>query len=130
MKQLVMAALTAAALLTMLLSGCGTKVQTYSEPGQTINTGVNREFTIALGSNPTTGYGWQPAYDTNALNLLGKTYKPQDNTGKQLVGAGGTEYFNFKALNKGETKVTLAYRRPWEQPTPQDKTVVFTVDVK
>jgi inhibitor of cysteine peptidase len=129
MKKLLMVALVGVALLTMVLSGCSTEAKAFTEPGQVINAGVNQEFTIALGSNITTGYSWQPAYDANALNLLEKKYKEQDNTGKQIVGASGTEYFNFKTLSKGETKVTFTYRRPWEQPSAQDQTLVFTINV-
>ena len=130
MKKLLMVALAGLALLTFTLSGCSTKVKAFSEPSQVVNIGGNKEFSIALGSNISTGYSWQVAYDSKALNLVEKTYKEQDNTGKQIVGASGTEYFSFKALNKGETKVTFTYRRPWEQPSAQDQTLVFTINVK
>jgi len=130
MKKLLTVAIAGLALLTIVLSGCSTEVKAFTEPGQVVNTGVNKEFSIALGSNITTGYSWQVAYDSNALNLVEKTYKEQDNTGKQIVGASGTEYFKFKALNNGETKVTFTYRRPWEQPSAQDQTLVFTINVK
>jgi inhibitor of cysteine peptidase len=130
MKKLIMVALVSVALLTMVLSGCATSAKAFTEPSQIINTGVNQEFTIALGSNISTGYSWQAAYDEKALTLVEKTYKEQDNTGKQIVGAAGTEYFNFKSLSKGETKVTFTYRRPWEQPSARDQTLVFTINVK
>jgi inhibitor of cysteine peptidase len=130
MKRLLMVSLAGAALLTLVLSGCSTEAKAFTEPTQTINTGVNQEFTIALGSNITTGYSWQPAYDENALNLVEKTYEEQDNTGKQIVGTSGTEYFKFTALKKGGTTVTFTYKRPWEQPSTQDQTLVFTINVK
>ena len=124
-----MLALISVVLLTVVLSGCGTAAKVFTEPSQTINTGVNKEFTIALGSNISTGYSWQAAYDEKALTLVEKTYKEQDNTGEQIVGADGTEYFKFKPLSKGETKVTFTYRRPWEQPSAQDQTLVFTINI-
>jgi len=130
MKKIIMVALVSVMLLTVVLSGCTTAAKAFTEPSQIINTGVNEEFTIALGSNIGTGYSWQAAYDEKALTLVEKTYKEQDNTGKQIVGAGGTEYFTFKALSKGETQVTFTYHRPWEQPSAQDQTVVFTINVK
>jgi inhibitor of cysteine peptidase len=129
-KKLLMVALAGVLLLAVVLSGCGTAAKAFNEPNQVINTGVNQEFTIALDSNITTGYSWQPVYDANALNLVEQTYKEQDNTGKQIVGAAGTEYFKFKSLSKGETKVTFTYRRPWEQPSAEDQTLVFTINVK
>ena len=130
MKKSIIVALVSIVLLTVVLSGCGTAVKEFTEPSQIINTGVNQEFTIALGSNISTGYSWQATYDEKALTLVEKTYKEQETTGKQIVGAAGTEYFKFKSLSKGETKVTFTYRRPWEQPSAQDQTLVFTITVK
>jgi predicted secreted protein len=130
MKKLLVVVLACVALLTVVLSGCTGSAKAFTESSQVINTGVNQEITIALGSNITTGYSWQPDYDTNALNLVETTYKEQDNTGKQIVGASGTEYFTFKALVKGETEVTFTYQRPWEQASAQDQTMVFTINVK
>jgi predicted secreted protein len=72
----------------------------------------------------------QTVYDEKALTLVEQTYKEQDNTGEQIVGADGTEYFTFKSLSKGETEVTFTYGRPWEEPSAQDQTLVFTVNVK
>jgi inhibitor of cysteine peptidase len=130
MKKLILVALVSVLLVTVVLSGCTTSAKAFTEPSKIINTGVNQEFTIALGSNISTGYSWQVAFDEKALTLVEKTYKEQDNTGKQIVGAAGTEYFKFKSLSKGETKVTFTYKRPWEQPSAQDQTLVFTINVK
>jgi inhibitor of cysteine peptidase len=130
MKRLIAASLAVIVLLAAILSGCSSGVQAYTESGQVVNTEVNQEITIALGSNLTTGYGWQEAYDNAALNLIKKDYKTDDKTGKQLVGSGGTEFFVFKALKKGETKINFTYRRPWETPSPQDQQQVFTINIK
>lgn len=125
MKKLLILMLIAAALVAV---GCVGVAETYDDPGQTINIGVNQEFIIALGSNQTTGYGWQESHDQSMLELLEKVYKEQAQEG--VVGAGGVEYFRFKALKAGETEITLTYQRPWEEPTSQDLTKIFTVDVK
>jgi inhibitor of cysteine peptidase len=130
MKKLLVVVLASVVLLPMVSSGCIGSAKAFTESSEVINTGVNQEFKIALGSNISTGYSWQPNYDTNALNLVDKTYQEQDNTGKQIVGASGTEYFTFKALAKGETEVTFTYQRPWEQASAQDQIMVFTINVK
>jgi inhibitor of cysteine peptidase len=130
MKKYLAAVLAVVALLSIALSGCSTEAKIYADSGRGINTGVNQEFTIALGSNITTGYSWQPIYDANVLALVNKEYKADDKTGRQVVGSGGTEYFHFKALKKGETKINFVYYRPWETPTPQDQSQTFTIDVK
>ena len=113
-----------------LLAGCVGEVKTYTDSGQTISIGANQEFVIALGSNPTTGYGWQESHDETMLELVERTYKPGKEAKQGLVGAGGVEYFRFKALKTGETEITMVYKRPWEEPTPQDVTKVFTVSIR
>jgi inhibitor of cysteine peptidase len=113
-------------LATFLVAGCVT-VETYTDEGQGIDTGVNQQFFIALGSNPTTGYSWQASYDETMLELVGgeSTYK-EPKSG--LVGAGGVEYFHFKALQIGKTEITLVYKRAWEETGIAQK--VFAVHIR
>ena len=111
-----------------LAAGCVGEVRTYSDSGQTISIGVNHEFVIALGSNPTTGYSWQESYDETVLELVEKTYAPGEKAKQGVVGAGGVEYFRFKVLKTGKTEITLVYKRPWEEETIDQK--VFTVIVR
>ena len=113
---------------SFLLAGCGGEVQTYADPGQKIDVGVNEEFVIVLESNPTTGYDWQESHDENMLKLVGSEYKMGKEAEQGLVGAGGVDYFRFKALNKGETEVTMTYKRLWEEESLEQK--VFIVDIK
>ncbi len=110
-----------------LTAGCA-GTETYTDPGQTISTGVNQQFNIVLESNPTTGYSWQESYDDTMLELVAKTYEPGEGAQQGLVGAGGTEHFRFKALKAGETEITLTYKRPWEEESLEQK--VFKVGIK
>jgi len=113
------------------LSGCVEEVKTYIDSGQTIDIGVDQEFVIALGANPTTGYGWLETYDETMLEMVGeKTYEPGKEAKEGAVGAGGVEYFRFKALKTGETEISLIYKRPQDTPTPQHVTKVFTINIK
>ncbi len=117
---------TAAVLTICLVTGC-VGVKTYDDEGQPIDIGVGQEFIIALGSNPTTGYGWQGSYDETMLELVEKTYEEQAEE-EDAVGAGGIEYFRFRALEEGETEVTLVYERTWEEEILVQK--VFTVNIE
>jgi inhibitor of cysteine peptidase len=125
--------LVAAVVLTLgLVAGCG-GIKTYTDSGQEINIGVGQEFIIALGSNPTTGYSWQASYDESLLELIPgpngqSTYEPGE-TGKNVVGAGGIEYFHFKALKFGETEITLVYAQHWEGGNTGE-IKVFTINIK
>ena len=123
---------TVAMMAAFMLAGCVGEVKTHTDSGQTIDIGINQEFVIALGSNPTTGYNWQVSHDETMLELIGgeSTYEPGKEAEQGLVGAGGIEYFRFKALETGETEITLVYQRPWEEPTPQAETKVFTASIR
>ena len=111
----------------LLVTGC-TGVKTYTDSGQAINIGTNQEFIIALDSNPTTGYSWQASYDESMLELVGKSYEMGEQAKQGAVGAGGVEYFQFKAVKAGNTEITLDYQRSWEEQSTDQK--VFTVNMK
>jgi inhibitor of cysteine peptidase len=123
-KKLLILMLIAAALT---VAGCIGVAKTYDDPGQTIDIGIKQEFVIALGSNPTTGYSWQESHDQTMLELKEKSYKEEAKEG--VVGAGGIEYFRFKALKKGQTEITMTYEQPWEGGG-SGETKVFTVNIK
>ncbi|MFC1915034.1 protease inhibitor I42 family protein [Chloroflexota bacterium] len=110
-----------------LLAGCVDEVETYTDSGQAINIGINQEFIIALAANPTTGYSWQASYDQSRLELISGTYQASKEAERGTVGAGGVEYFRFKALKAGEAEVTMVYKRPWEEDFLEQ--TVFTVNV-
>lgn len=77
---------------------------------------IGKTFFISLKSNPSTGYSWQPEFDGEYLELVKSTFVSDTNPdGPPLVGAGGIEIFEFLALEQGQTKVTMLYKRVWEQ---------------
>ena len=103
------------------------QVKKYTSPAQGIEAAVSGQFTIVLESNPTTGYKWEPGFDSSLLKVTKSDYKQSDaKTG--LVGAGGKEYFTFEALKKGDTKITMTYKRSWETGSADQK--VFSVSIK
>ena len=126
MKEL-MAIFLLAAVIGSLVAGCCPTAKAYSDPSQAISVDVGQEFVMALDSNPTTGYTWQEKFDASFLELVDSIYEPSSQTKRGLVGAGGTQSFKFKALQKGKTSVTLVYQRPWEKEPLEEK--VFTVNV-
>jgi inhibitor of cysteine peptidase len=125
-KKLLILMLIAAALT---VAGCIGVAETYTDPGQMVNIGAKQEFIIALGSNPTTGYSWQASYDETKLELVGGKSEYKEEATEGVVGAGGIEYFRFKALKAGLTEITLTYEQPWEGGETGE-TKVFTVNVK
>ena len=128
MKKLVIL-LVASILVVSLIGGCGggAGATCIIDPMETISTNVGQEFVIALDSNPTTGYNWEEHHDDSLLSLVDDEYKP-DEKAAGLVGAGGTQYFQFKALKTGETIIIVTYKRSWEEGYAEQK--VFNVDIK
>ena len=82
----------------------------FDDPAQVIRVGVGQTFAIGLAGNPTTGYTWQAEVDDAYLQPLGWEFEPRG----QGVGAGGQEVMQFRALQAGETKIRLRYKRPWQ----------------
>ncbi len=101
----------------------------YSEPAKPISVAPGDNFTIALESNPTTGFLWELAgkLDPSVVKFSGSTYVSSKS---DLNGAPGKEVWTFTAVNRGTTTIPMKYSRPWEKNEPPVKTAVFTVVVR
>ena len=108
-------------LVLALFSGCGTHGTqiTDADNGKQINVKSGDLVTLTLVSNPTTGYSWQVMdIDKTILAQNGESEYKQAPGSEGLVGAGGTETFQFKVVGSGETTLKLGYMRPWESTPP------------
>ena len=115
-------------LLGGLVAGCTSgPPKEYTDANQTIEIGVGEKFIIALESNPTTGYGWETAFDSSYLEQVDSKYTATQ-TKSAMVGSGGTQRFTFEGLKAGTTEPTLTYKRSWEQDFAKQHT--FTVHIK
>jgi inhibitor of cysteine peptidase len=111
----------------LLMAGCDGEVKTYIDAGKPIAVKAGQEFIIAVDSNPTTGYVWQEMHDVTMVSLEEDRYEP-DEKAEGLAGAGGTQYYRYKALKQGDTEVILVYVRPWEPETAKEN--VFKVTIR
>lgn len=132
MKRLMVILVLAAVISTLLTACSSAEPKVYSDPTQTISADVGQEFIIALkDQSGSTGYSWREEFDESFLKLVGSGYEspPEPKRGEPpLVGAPGTRSFQFKALKKGETKVTMVCKQPWEGGGVGE-TKVFTVSI-
>jgi inhibitor of cysteine peptidase len=83
-----------------------------ADSGKDIALRVGDHLVIALGENPTTGYGW--AIDRGAASVLGDAsalFHPPPVT---AAGGGGVRQFAFNAENPGEGELRLKLWRDWE----------------
>ena len=113
-------------------SVCGIELLVYrlfdeESDGQTIALREGDLLLIALLGNPTTGYEWEIEEEPDGdilERIQGLDYHPDSD----LMGAGGTFYFRYRAVTAGHGILTFSYRRPWEAG-PAEKTIVLTIFV-
>ena len=110
MKKMVMIALA----LALLLAACGKE------------TPAPQTVSIALDSNPTTGFSWQAA-QSEELFKIESSYAVKDHP-EGMVGVGGTETFTLTPLKAGKTEVTFTYARAWGGGEQADQ-VVYTFEI-
>jgi inhibitor of cysteine peptidase len=101
--------------LASLLSACGpgggAPIElTASDSGSIVQAKVGDQIVISLEANPTTGYSWQlqSGLDDAVVSFVKEEYQ-QGATASGLVGAGGTDRIEFKAVGAGTTTISLAY---------------------
>jgi predicted secreted protein len=124
-------AVLAIAACVLLLSSCGgddaaSSTFTTDDFGTTQPLTVGQVAVLALPSNPSTGAGWHRAWTPEAsLELMNEYYAPDPQGG---VGAGGTQYFVFKAQQPGIVAVTVQYGQWWQGgQTQAPHTITFII---
>ena len=86
-----------------------------------------KEFSITLDTNPSTGYSWVPLFDAKFLELRDRSFKPNNKESKRL-GSSSKEVFTFSPIQRGNTTITLTYKREWEENGIQ--TTNFEIKIK
>ena len=70
-------------------------------------------LSLALRSNPSTGYEWNYSAPLGDVELLDHEFL-EDNSYIEAVGVGGNDYYEFKINQKGLSILEFDYSRPWE----------------
>jgi inhibitor of cysteine peptidase len=86
-------------------------------------------LTVYLPSNPTTGYEWLLEEELHAryAQLISNTYEA---TQTNVMGAGGTSVWTFKALNEGIVTAELNYLRSWEKDIAPVYSLMLQLQIK
>jgi len=99
-----------------------------------ISVAAGDSLTVTLCSNATTGFQWSESAQVSDQAVLKQTahelIAPEEGDGPPLVGAAGQEVWTFKALQKGQSTVSMEYGRPWEGGEKGEWTFTLTVVVK
>ena len=90
---------------------------------------VGQQLTVALKSNPTTGYRWEMTkpVDNAILKMDGYKFEAPDGA---MLGKSGKEVWKFRALSAGKTTLYFQYVRPWEKDAKPQKVRVIHVNVR
>jgi len=90
-------------------------------------------LTVALCSNPTTGFLWSEEAqisDKGVLNQGQHEFVGPESEPPPPPGTPGQEVWTFNALKEGTSTVSMEYSRPWEGGEKAAWTFVLTVVVK
>lgn len=93
---------------------CHPQKQIENISNEKINARVGESFSISLPTHPGTGFTWEikTIDDTTMVRFIKKEYIE---IGDESYDIPGNDYFEFKALQKGQSKITLWYIRPWKK---------------
>jgi predicted secreted protein len=104
---------------------------TFAEPVL----GNEKQITIELDGNRTTGYSWTYTMEPDGIvREISSEYRVKPETGEasaatdgRATGRGGVFVFTFESLKAGTTKLHFEYVRPWER-TQADTAPVLKKD--
>ncbi|MFJ9366544.1 protease inhibitor I42 family protein [Nocardia sp. NPDC101769] len=98
--------------------------------GKDVSLAVGQGLIITLEANPTTGYAWElGGLDQNVVKQNGSPEYEQDPKPSGMVGVGGRSVANFVAVAAGSTRLSLEYKRAWEQGVEPAKTFTLNLTV-
>jgi predicted secreted protein len=116
----------------------GSPVLKDADSGKTVTVEKGKDITVALSSNPTTGYKWKVTSTDRSFGYPSPAEGTFAGAGRNgPVGSGGTQTFVWKTgspfLEAGGAahQVTLEYRRSFESDdVPAARTFKFKVKIK
>ena len=131
-------------LIVLVLSACvksqGPAVEVSCENFEAANhiaqqaeVSVGGLLTVALCSNPTTGFQWEEAKISDQTVLEETSHRlvsPGEDQAGPRVGGAGYQEWTFTALQAGQSVVSIASSRPWEGGEKGIWTFDLTVVVK
>jgi predicted secreted protein len=90
------------------------------------------DITVALCSNPSTGFAWEEPQlaDTSVIRLVDRSYQAPGGATLPVVGAAGGEVMTFHAVAAGTTTVSARYSQPWAGGTAGKWTYRLSITVR
>lgn len=69
------------------------------------------EIVLRLPGAPATGFTWEPRSVSPGIELVGRSYEPDD---RNSVGGPGTQIFRVRITAGGTYDLVFELKRPWE----------------
>jgi predicted secreted protein len=88
---------------------------------------INDTIIIMLDGNATTGYQWK--LDSMDEKLIQNTNSGFVKNGTTVPGAAGQQFFAFKPVQTGSSKISLTYARNWQDDASVSKKFQVGVEV-
>jgi len=87
------------------------------------------QLVLYIPANATTGFQWvlKDDFEERFVQLIASEYQAPDS---ELMGAGGTALWSFKANEEGVTTLAFEYLRPWEEDVDPAIVLLIQVHVK
>ncbi len=124
-------ALTCAGVFAALLPGCSLLpvILDMSDNGAVRSIEVGDTLEIRLEGNASTGYQWvrvEPtSFGDGPLEIVEEgTYRPED---PGVCGGPGVFTYRYRAVVSGTATLSFVYRRPWEDETIDEYSVITWV---
>jgi len=90
--------------------------------------GLNKSSTtVELYTNPASGYSWEYSFDETGILVLTKSYYIPDSSAI-LSGGGGTQNFNFSAVESGTVNITFRYVNKIDGSVASEYVYTYIVD--
>ena len=105
-----------------MMCACGSS---FALAGSALSVTVGQTFDIELETNPSTGYSWNPVFQSDYLALKSRKVEPRPG---KLLGAPVKESFTFIPLKSGACEIEFRYSRSWEKDSV--KTEGFMVNIR
>ncbi len=107
------------------------KVEKTYESSDVVNMDLQPgdQLILNIPANATTGYQWvlKDDFEARFVQLISTEYQAPDS---ELMGAGGTSVWTFKAQEEGVTTLAFEYIRPWETDVEPEIVLLIQVHVK
>lgn len=103
-------------------------VQLYMQDnGSSIKAQIETTIYILLPGNATTGYTWAISHiDENIVECVQSGF---NNANAAAPGSASQQYFTFKPVKKGNSKIALKYFRSWQGDSSVTRTFEINIEV-